>query len=178
MKVMSVQPNVVTFKDDTNFYTHYHVVDAISDLSEKGYKIEGNSNTDAFVKLYCDVNSRLKEVAEAPSSMWGDEYVHGHPRYNDGTVHVLVERMSCDVRSFAGLLNRFWAHNKNVKPEKLIEAIDPFLELHENVPVPNFWQRLGSILNVTAKFNEYFQKENILSGVVEGFLVKGKHNLK
>lgn len=177
MNVTAVQPKAVSFRDDTNFYTHYHVKDAMSDLSEKGYKIDGDNNTDAFGKLYHDVNNQLKTIAEAPSSMWGDEYVHGHPRYEDGSVYVLVERMEYDRNFFAGLLDRFWARNKDVKPEKLSEAIDPFLELHENTPVPSFWQRIRSWL-WAGDFKEYFKKEAILSDVVDVFLKEGKHNLK
>jgi hypothetical protein len=174
MKVYAIQPRQVTFRDDDTYMPpFYDAGHAMTELSEKGYILQGKTTQDAFEKLHDDVNALLKEKATASTGVWHHDWVNG-VRYNDKSLKQVVVRWGEKKDEFAGMLTRFWESNKFNKFVNIKQTVANYLTNFEGIQPPSFFEKIFS----RHESMKYINKEVDISNVIYLFLKPGKHRLK
>lgn len=155
----SVMKKNVSFGDDCGPIL-YGYDDAMKKLRKSNYIVNGYNNTNAFNKLYEDVDKVLQNKKLTTDAM-----------------DVRVIDMEISKEQFSGLMSRFWENSKKQLASvwdsfKQRDAlIQNFLIKNEGIKKPGFWAGLfgGS---------EFYMKNRIIDTVIEHFIKTGQHRLK
>lgn len=177
---VSLRPNLYTvsnkrnisFGDDCGYVPDwYRPSDAMKDMKNKGYVIQGINTKDAFDRLYNDVNCELNLRASMPDAVWIKEYQSNAAYQDNRKIKYTVHNMSLEKEDFSSMLTRFWQKNKNNAFNDVKGTVTDFLTNTEGMKKPNFFQMF------MAKFANYIEKQTILTDVVKCFLKEGRHRL-
>ena len=168
----SVSKRNVSFGDDCGYTPEwYKPSNAMTDMKNKGYIIQGYDNRDAFERFYDDVSKELAVRASKPDAVWFSEY-QKNPAYQDNrAIKRTVHNWNFSREDVTGLLSRFWDRNKGKSIYNTKETVTDFLTNSEGLKKPNFFQMF------LPKFTPYLEKDNLLTDVVKLFLKDGRYRI-
>ena len=163
----------VSFGDDCGYTPDwYKPTNAMTDMRNKGYIIQGYDSRDAFERFYDDVSKELAVRAKQPDAVWFSEY-QKNPAYQDNrAIKRTVHNWNFSREDVTGLLSRFWDRNKNNPFNDTKGAVTNFLTNSEGMKKPNFFQMF------LPKFTPYLERDSLLTDVVKLFLKDGRHRLR
>ena len=159
----------VSFGDDCGYVpSNYRYTNAMSDLSKKGYVVEGADNRSAFAKLHNDINNFLNRLVNSKQGEWS-EIVSTKSYYSEeGAPKYSVHRWEMTKENFVNFMTRFWEKNKSNSFVDEKASVTNFLVNCEGMKKPGFFQMFSS------KYAEYFEKSELLMQFIKKFIKTGQ----